>query len=66
MIVAITPTEIRTARESAGLTQQQAATVVHVGTNTWRHWEAGRSPIHPGLWELFLIKTGKIPIDSTV
>lgn len=57
-----TPAQIRAAREAAGLTQTQAATLVHVALRTWQHWEEprggdGAREIPLGLWELFLIKT---------
>lgn len=50
--------EIRSAREAAGLTQTQAAELVHSKLRTWQQWEAGDNRMHPGLWELFMIKTG--------
>lgn len=52
-----TPDQIRAARESAGLTQKQAAELVHTHPVTWAKWEGGTYKMHPGLWELFLIKT---------
>lgn len=52
-----TPDQIRHARDAAGLTQTQAAVVVHSKLRTWQQWEAGDRQMHPGLWELFAIKT---------
>lgn len=56
-----TPAEVRAAREAAGLTQAQAAVLVHASTRNWQQWEqeAGSNVrrMHPGLWELFRIKT---------
>jgi len=59
-----TPAEIRQAREAAGLTQTQAASLVHASLRAWQQWEAeegtpGHRRMHPGLWELFQIKTKK-------
>ena len=55
------PAEVRAARESAGLTQAQAAALVHSGERNWRQWEAEDVPsarrMHPGLWELFRLKS---------
>lgn len=51
------PEEIRAARESAGLTQSAAAELVHSGMRAWQMWEAGDRRMHPGLWELFCMKT---------
>ena len=55
------PAEVRAAREEAGLTQTQAAALVHATARNWQQWEqeAGSNVrrMHPGLWELFRIKT---------
>lgn len=53
--------QIRAAREKAGLTQADAALLVYTALRTWEDWEAGRARMHPGLWELFCIKTGGTP-----
>lgn len=52
-----TPLEIRAAREAARLTQAQAAILVHATMRNWRQWEAADRRMHPGLWELFRLKT---------
>lgn len=58
------PDEIRAAREAAGLTQAQAAALVYANLRAWQRWEADEQTtetarrMHPGLWELFRIKTG--------
>lgn len=57
-----TPTEpdaIRAARMAAGLTQTEAGEVVHASLRTWQQWEAGDRKMHPGLFELFKLKTGQ-------
>lgn len=56
------PEEIRAAREALGLTQTEAARVVYGTLRAWQNWEAPKGspdhrPMHPGLWELFRIKT---------
>lgn len=56
-----TPAEIRAAREAAGLTQDAARHLVYASLRAWEEWEAGRQRMHPGLWELFCIKTGGNP-----
>jgi DNA-binding transcriptional regulator YiaG len=51
------PEQVRKAREAAGLTQQQAAQLIHGTVRAWQEWEAGNRRMHPGLFELFLLKT---------
>lgn len=56
------PADIIAMREAAGLTQTEAAELVHSALRSWQQWEAqlgteGHRRMHPGLWELFLIKT---------
>lgn len=52
--------EVRAARAALGLTQNQAAALVHVDERTWRKWELGERAMHPAFFELFMIKTGVI------
>lgn len=57
-----TPAEVRAAREKAGLTQTQAAQVIYSTLSAWQKWESEEGAaearrMHPGLFELFLIKT---------
>jgi DNA-binding transcriptional regulator YiaG len=54
-----TPEEIRQAREAAGLSQTAAADAIYSTRRTFQDWEAGIAKMHPGLWELFLLKTKK-------
>lgn len=55
------PAEVRAAREAAGLTQAQAAALVHATPRNWQQWEQDEGNnvrrMHPALWELFRIKT---------
>ena len=59
------PCEIRAAREAAGLTQSQAAGLVHASARNWQQWEQAEGSnvrrMHPGLWELFRIKSASAP-----
>lgn len=57
------PDEVKAARRRAGLTQTEAAALVHGTLRAWQGWEAptgqpGARKMHPGLWELFRIKIG--------
>lgn len=52
-----TTEQIRTARESAGLSQTAAAALLHTTCRTWQQWEAGDRRMHPAFWELFRIKS---------
>jgi putative transcriptional regulator len=54
------PAAIRAARDDAGLTQTQAAGLVHGTLRAWQEWEAGNRRMHPGLWELYRIKLALI------
>ena len=54
-----TKEHVRAAREAAGLTQTAAARLIYSTMRAWQEWEAGNRRMHPGLWELFQIKTGE-------
>jgi DNA-binding transcriptional regulator YiaG len=56
-----TPGQIKEARRKAGLSQTAAAALIHSTLRTWQDWEAGIAKMHPGLWELFGIKTSNRP-----
>jgi hypothetical protein len=65
-----TPAQVRQARESAGLTQAQAAQLVSPSEvrpyRTWQNYEtpadrSGHRPIPLALWELFLLMTQQHP-----
>lgn len=51
-----TPCEIKSARQSTGLSQTAAAALIHSTMRTWQDWEAGKAKMHLGLWELFVLK----------
>lgn len=50
---------IRDARIAADLTQTEAAQTVRVSLRAWQRWEAGDRTMPPGLFELFMLKTGQ-------
>ena len=52
-----TPEKIREVRKAAGLTQTQAAELVHASLRAWQMWEAGDREIGLASWELFILKT---------
>jgi DNA-binding transcriptional regulator YiaG len=58
------PEQILQARKDAGLSQPAAAALIYSKKRTWQDWELGVTPMHPGLWELFRIKSALIARDS--
>jgi len=54
-----TPNEIKEARERASMTQSVAGATIRGTMRSWQDYEAGARRMHPGLFELFLIKTGQ-------
>jgi len=46
------PSEIKSWRESVGLTQAQAAQLIGYSVQAWEHWEQGRRPMRPALFKL--------------
>lgn len=50
------PQDIREKRQALGLTQTQAGALTCTSVRQWQKWEYGEHKMHPGLWELFLIK----------
>jgi DNA-binding XRE family transcriptional regulator len=60
-----TKDEIREARIRAGLRQEDAANLVHLGhLQRWGEYERGDRNIDVSRWELFLIKTDQHPLYS--
>ncbi len=57
------PDAIKAARVHASLTQTQAGQVVHASLRAWQQWESGERGMPPGLFELFMIKTGQWPLE---
>lgn len=60
-----TPEEVRAARSAVGLTQTEASETVHASMRAWQQWEGGERTMPPGLFELFMIKTGQWPLNSS-
>ena len=59
-----TPAAIREARLAAGVTQTEAAQTVRASLRGWQQWEAGDRAMPPGLFELFMLKTGQWPLGD--
>ncbi|HEY0294887.1 MAG TPA: XRE family transcriptional regulator [Bordetella sp.] len=59
-----TSSVIRRARIAADLTQTEAAETVRASLRAWQQWEAGDRAMPPGLFELFMLKTGQWPLDE--
>lgn len=56
-------TVIRIARAASGLTQAEAAELVHLGAQPrWAEYERGSQPMDLARWELFLLLTNQHPI----
>ena len=52
-------TAIQSARLAAGLTQTDAARLIHITCRNWQKWESGENKMHPAFFELFLIKSNR-------
>ena len=50
------PQQIVALRKTAGLTQTQAAELIHSKLRTWQDWESGKAKMHEAHWELFQLK----------
>lgn len=55
------PAEIRRARESVGLTQTAAAHVALSSLRAWQYWEAGKTRMHPAIWQYWLTQVERTP-----
>ena len=58
------PGDIRAARDAAGLTQEQAAALVHAARRAWQDWERGERQMPPAAWELFRLKTCGVALPA--
>ena len=47
MNVNMTPSQLKQARITLGLTQSAMAKAMGIGTRKWERWEGGHSPISP-------------------
>jgi DNA-binding transcriptional regulator YiaG len=66
----LTPAQIKRLRKRAGLTQREAAVLVHVGLRTWQTWESENDcnssrQMPEAHIELFCIKS-KIPYPPKI
>jgi DNA-binding transcriptional regulator YiaG len=55
------PSDVLAARHAAGLTQAEAAKLVHTSLRAWQQWEYGERRMHPAMWELFCLKLAYNP-----
>jgi DNA (cytosine-5)-methyltransferase 1 len=55
-----TGADLKTLRQSLGLSQQACADMVHVTLNAWQKWEAGDRPINKTAIELFTLKVKNV------
>ena len=51
------PAQVRQSRLELGITQEQAARLVHIATRSWQKGEQGSQKIHPAVWELWCLRT---------
>ena len=58
-----TPEQIKKSRLNAGLTQAQAAAVIHKKLLAWQRYESGDRAMDAAYYELFLIKTRQIDTE---
>lgn len=58
-LVCITRGRIAASRAETGLTQAEAAALVHAATRTWQDWEYGLRPMPASKWELWELKTAE-------
>ncbi len=59
-----TAKEVNDKRTFCGLTQEQAAALVHSHWKTWQAWEAGKAKMPVAKWELFNLKVAFDERDS--
>ena len=56
MTTSPTPSDLKSSRITAGLTQTEAGTLVGAALRTWQSWEAGDRKMPAPKWELFCMK----------
>ena len=56
MTTSPTPSDLKSSRITAGLTQTEAGTLVGAALRTWQSWEAGDRKMPAPKWELFCLK----------
>lgn len=55
-----TPKQIRSARDKAGLSRHEAATLIYKSQRSWEKWENGERPMDPAFFELFRRKVKEL------
>ena len=60
-----TPEQVKQARATAGLTQKQAAGLIHKKLLAWQRYESGDRSMDYALYELFMLKTGQMELPKT-
>ena len=58
------PDAVRQVRQTAGLTQTEAAKTVRASMRAWQQWESGERAMPPGLFELFMLKTRQWSLNN--
>jgi putative transcriptional regulator len=58
------PEQIAKARHRAGLTQKDAAELVHSSERAWQQWEGAQRTMPGAVWELFRLKTGELELTE--
>lgn len=64
-LLCVTRGRIAASRKAAGLTQDQAAALVHAATRTWQDWEYGAREMPMAQWELWCIKVAALAAASS-
>jgi transcriptional regulator with XRE-family HTH domain len=59
-----TPKEIKDARTSSNLTQEDCAKMCLLTTNTWSRYEQGKVQMPPPIWELFIMKVAQLSLTA--
>lgn len=55
-----TPSHIRAARESLGLSQTAAGALCWAKLRTWQSWEGGEREMQPAVWGWWLVRAAQI------
>lgn len=58
------PDEISSARNKAGLTQDQASKLVYSTTRAWQYWEAGDRVMPLAIFKYFQLRTKQITLND--
>lgn len=59
------PKLIKSTREALGLTQREAAGIVHSGLRAWQNWEQGVRSMQYAAWKYFVLMTrNRMPVEG--